>query len=387
MLCRLMQTVLTISLWLLAAPDDLSQTQEISDDSIFYDPLRPPFRNGWTIEDRDVPILCSKPDTENLMIKDWPLPPFQSETSGLPSCPTKRVIDSESKPNPDAVPICGAWRTVSPSDEDSDSDASEDVCESLCESRLYRCYFRPQLWIWYEWRAPTELMGKGSARNWNGPFDCVAEELLGKCAGPCRSMSKQTHGSPCVIQRDQCDPVHLAEVVVPPEPEPESTDPASSTETTDTTEGSTMSTTAEESRTTEMIQMTDGTTTATVVKESTTVAEEGGWSSGEIIGSAVVSAGGAAIGIGACCRCSGGTAQMAGAPGIKDFGAAIGGGADDVVRMAVERKERKEDRMGNKEAMEAELAARMTVAMTVSDQPSQLLSGKTALFSSAPQRQ
>eukprot|EP01056_Protomagalhaensia_sp_Gyna25_P000737 Protomagalhaensia_sp_Gyna_25__736@NODE_134_length_4981_cov_115_469446_g106_i0_p2_GENE_NODE_134_length_4981_cov_115_469446_g106_i0NODE_134_length_4981_cov_115_469446_g106_i0_p2_ORF_typecomplete_len380_score49_29Podoplanin/PF05808_11/0_00089MGC24/PF05283_11/0_005Alpha_GJ/PF03229_13/0_028_NODE_134_length_4981_cov_115_469446_g106_i029584097 len=377
MQCRLMQKVLVISLWALKGVKS-----EILDDSTFHEPRRPPFRNGWTLEERDVPILCNtQPNTENLMIHTWPLPPLPFSYLTLPNSPNRSPIDSVSKPNPDAIPICDAWRSSSSSDQVTGT-AGDHYCQLLCKSRLSLCYFRPQFWKWYEWRGSTDLMGKGSTGNWNGPFDCVAEDLLGKCAGPCRSMSQLSLGSPCVVPRDQCYPTYINGEV---DPDPESTE-SSSPETIESTAAATMEATTTETTTT-AATITDAATTATAAEETTTVGEEGGWTSGEIVGSAVVSAGGAAIGVGACCRCSGGTAQMAGAPGIKDFGAAIGGGADDVARMAVEQKERKEDRMGNKEAMEAELAARMSVAMTISDQPSQLLSGKTAMFSSTPLRQ
>lgn len=339
------------------------------DDSLkFVEPHRPPFRAGWNVPTRLwVKTLCMNPPETEATLPIWPL--YHYNGSGPYHSYTGSILSND-KPNPDAIPICEHWT----------NQHGTTNCPLACQSRLEtRCSRRPQLWKYYEWRTPTQAF-HGSRMTWNGIFDCVAEVLHYNCAGPCRSASNPEKEAPCHIPRDRCLPAFIdsdedftshAESTIESSASTDSTTEGAteSTETsvlTTTTCPSTLSSTnSEENIVPPLSESTKETTEAGT--------ESNGWNAGHIIGSTVISAGGAAAGVGLCCHCTGtggegmtATAEMLRAPGIKDFGTTLGGGADDVARMAREKCEIEEDRAGNKEAMEAELAARMSVAMTVS---------------------
>eukprot|EP01053_Blabericola_migrator_P003975 Blabericola_migrator_1__3974@NODE_2201_length_3137_cov_57_500000_g1386_i0_p1_GENE_NODE_2201_length_3137_cov_57_500000_g1386_i0NODE_2201_length_3137_cov_57_500000_g1386_i0_p1_ORF_typecomplete_len323_score32_14Mid2/PF04478_12/0_074Alpha_GJ/PF03229_13/0_62_NODE_2201_length_3137_cov_57_500000_g1386_i02371205 len=271
--------------------------------ALFQAPYRPPFRAGWPKPGRGLTNgqiqLCSSIPSYEASIVASPLPNIDISNQWNWINSPKRIIKATRKPNPDAIPICGAWKKWY-SLEDSDYDDNGDSCYAKCAVQLAKCINTPQFWEWNEWRTNT-LNFDGSSSNWNGVFDCVAEELIGKCYGPCRSASSLDKVTQCTIKRGLCaSPLYRVEEVM-------------------------IETTADDTTTTAFATTTENPTTT---DSRTTLSDEdakGGFWSNTVIGTTVISAGGAAAGIGACCHCAGGTQSIAASPGLKDFGNVVGG--------------------------------------------------------------
>eukprot|EP01053_Blabericola_migrator_P003974 Blabericola_migrator_1__3973@NODE_2201_length_3137_cov_57_500000_g1386_i0_p2_GENE_NODE_2201_length_3137_cov_57_500000_g1386_i0NODE_2201_length_3137_cov_57_500000_g1386_i0_p2_ORF_typecomplete_len280_score34_05_NODE_2201_length_3137_cov_57_500000_g1386_i014992338 len=150
----------------------------------------------WNVtSDNGDEVICETVPSYQLLELDWPLPDLDvSDCINLPMSP-EILIPSGYKPNPDAVPICSEWIKF-----DRNTLSS---CQETCGSRLYKCYSRPQLWENKEWRSPSVDLGIVTS-NWNGPVDCVLEDLIDECYGPCRSAHNLTAVTECMILVDQC---------------------------------------------------------------------------------------------------------------------------------------------------------------------------------------